>query len=57
MMSDPRYRASNKWKLDQYEKIGIVPWKNLIITYDTEDGGINTGIIESEIINKILIDM
>ena len=35
-----------------YESVGVVPWKNLIVTYDDEDGNINVGIIESEIKNK-----
>lgn len=54
MMSDSRYRSSSQWKLKQYEKMGIVPWKNLIVTYDMEDGGLNIRIIESEIVNKLL---
>ncbi|MDO4545975.1 MAG: hypothetical protein Q4C25_07440, partial [Bacillota bacterium] len=54
MMADPRYRKRNKWKLTMYEKMGIVPWKNLIVTYDTEDGGIHSAIIEAEIRNKLL---
>lgn len=54
LMSDPRYRRRNEWKLQIYNKMGIVPWKNLIITYDTEDGGLDLRIIESEIVNKLL---
>ena len=53
MMNDRRYRSSNKWKLSMYEKANIVPWKNLIITYDMADGGVNTAVIESEIVNKL----
>lgn len=55
MMNIARYRSNNKWKLSMYEKAGIVPWKNLIITYDMEDGGLNMAAIEGEIRNKILI--
>lgn len=54
MMGFPQYRKRNQWKLAMYDKMGIVPWKNLIITYDSEDGGVNLGIIESEIRNKLL---
>jgi len=53
-MADPKYRKRNQWKLTMYDKMGIVPWKNLIITYDSEDGGLNLGIIEAEIRNKLL---
>lgn len=53
-MSEPGYRSSNEWRLSNYKRMGIVPWKNLIITYDMEDGGLNLGIIESEIRNKLL---
>lgn len=53
-MDEPHYRSRNKWKLTMYEKMGIVPWKNLIITYDSEDGGLNVGIIDAEIKNKLL---
>lgn len=54
MMTNPHYKRNNEWKLRMYEKMGIVPWKNLIITYDTEDGGLDLRIIESEIVNKLI---
>jgi hypothetical protein len=44
----------NKWKRSVYEQMGIVPWNNLIITYDTEDGGLSSGIIDAEIHNKLM---
>ncbi len=53
-MAELKYRKRNQWKLTMYDKMGIVPWKNLIITYDSEDGGLNLGIIEAEIRNKLL---
>lgn len=53
-MADPGYRSSNEWRLGNYKRMGIVPWKNLIITYDMEDGGLNLGVIEAEIRNKLL---
>lgn len=55
LMSLKEYREHQKWKMEVYEKAGIVPWKNLIVTYDDEDGNINVGIIESEIQNKLII--
>ena len=54
MTADEGYVSYNRWKLSQYEKIGIVPWDNLIVTYDTEDGILNMPHIESEIVNKLL---
>lgn len=48
------YMQHHKWKLEVYESVGIVPWKNLIVTYDDPDGYINLAIIESEIRNKLL---
>lgn len=54
LMSSKEYREHHKWKMEVYEKAGIVPWKNLIVTYDDEDGNINVGIIESEIKNKLI---
>ncbi|MDO4745999.1 MAG: hypothetical protein Q4B18_05565 [Bacillota bacterium] len=53
-MAESKYRKRNQWKLTMYDKMGIVPWKNLIITYDSEDGGLNLGIIEAEIRNKLI---
>jgi len=54
LMNKPSYRSYNKWKLSMYERMGIVPWKNLIVTYDTEDGGLSSAVIEAEIRNKLL---
>lgn len=51
---DPGYLKRHKWKLSMYERAGIVPWKNLIVTYDDENGGIDTRVIEAEIRNKLL---
>ena len=48
------YWKRHKEKIDKYEKLGIVPWKNLIVTYDNEEGGIDLATIESEICNKLL---
>ena len=53
-MVDPDYRAYNKWKLSQYEGMKIVPWENLIITYDINDGEFDMRIIEAEIVKKLM---
>ena len=53
MTSDENYINYNRWKLSQYEKVGIVPWDNLIVTYDSEDGILNIPLIESEIIYRL----
>ena len=53
MMDDPVYRARHKRKMVQLEQAGIVPWRNLIITYDN-DGVINVPLIKS-IIEKDVI--
>ena len=37
-----------------YERNGIVPWRNLILTYDMEDGAINTGLIDSIVRFQVL---
>lgn len=53
MTHNQQYMNHHKWKLEQYEKVGIVPWRNLIVTYDGEEGIIDTNIIRSEILNKL----
>ena len=42
-------------KAEIYAEGGFVPWENLIITYDNTDGIIDLRIVESEIINKLII--
>jgi hypothetical protein len=54
LTNDSKYLNYHKWKLSIYEDCGIVPWKNLIVTYDDEFGNINMSIVESEIKNRIL---
>lgn len=48
-VNDEDYMKRNEIKLEVYERYGIVPWDNLIITYDTIDGGVNTPLIEAMI--------
>lgn len=49
MMYDLESRIDNKRKLEEYEEAGIVPWENLILTYDTKDGGLRGELIEAMI--------
>ena len=51
---DSEYMEHHNWKLKMYEKAGIVPWDNLIVTYSDENNNSDVKIIESEIINKLL---
>ncbi len=53
LTGNKKYMEKHKWKLSVYEEAGIVPWDNLIITYDDKYGILNLSIIESEISNKI----
>ena len=50
MMDIPSYREEYKEKLREYEEAGIVPWDNLIMTFDTVKGGMRADIIEAMII-------
>lgn len=42
-------------KAELYASIGFYPWDNMIVTYDTEDGNIDLRIVESQILNKLII--
>lgn len=44
-------------KSQVYASNGIVPWDNLIITYDNTEGVIDLRIVESEIKNKLLVSV
>lgn len=54
LVNNPSYMEHHRWKLGVYEKAGIAPWDNLIVTYDGADGNLNLAIVESEIKNKLL---
>ena len=54
LVNDPDYMAYNQKKFAAYESVGIVPWDNLIITYDQADGGINERLIDAMIHGWIL---
>ena len=55
LTNDKSYMYDHYDKLRYYQYKDIVPWKNLILTYDNELGDLNTQIIHSEIKNKLLI--
>ena len=45
MMTDPQYKK--RWEDKKfYEKNGIVEGKNLIVTYDDENGGLDSSAID-----------
>lgn len=46
MMTDPQYRKRWEDKKKFYEKNGIVEGKNLIVTYDDENGGLDSDLIQ-----------
>ncbi len=54
LTTDGGYMEGNELKFVEYENCGIVPWDNLIVTYDTADGGIDARIIEAMIIGWLL---
>lgn len=49
LVSDEDYMRNNSRKFEIYREYGIVPWKNLIVTYGNEKGGINMKIIDAMI--------
>ena len=55
LMSDPAYAERQYKKNKLYASVGIVPWDNLIITFDDAFGNIDMRIIGSEIANKLLV--
>ena len=46
---DESYMQRNDLKFVEYENAGIVPWDNLIVTYNMESGGYDAKIIEAMI--------
>ncbi len=49
LTGDMGYMKGNELKFVEYEEAGITPWDNLIVTYDTPDGGLDAKIIEAMI--------
>ena len=54
LTSDKGYMSGNELKFVEYQDADIVPWDNLIVTYDTPDGGIDAKIIEGMIYGWLL---
>ncbi len=48
-VQDADYRRKREWKMNLYDSVGIRPGKNLICTYDHEDGSINMELIDAQI--------
>ena len=55
VMTDPHYKKRWEDKKAFYAKNGIVEGKNLIVTYDNDDGGIDTELID-KIIKETFLD-
>lgn len=53
LVNDPNYIKAHNEKMRLYESFGITPWDNLIITYDSPDGGIDLRLAEAEICSKL----
>ncbi len=51
-LQDKRYMEHHFWKLRQYRQAGITEWDNLIVTYDSPDGGIDMKLIRAQIESK-----
>lgn len=49
LTGNPEYMKHHKWKMDLYESVGIVPWKNLIVTYEDENGFVNLAVMEAQL--------
>ena len=41
MMDDQNYVSRHLSKISYYQRAGIVPWKNLIVTYGTSENGLD----------------
>lgn len=54
MMGDPNYRRNHRWKVDQYEKVGIYPGKNLILTYEGDGHFLSPAEIREIIKSKLM---
>lgn len=54
LTSNTRYMSHHWQKMQAYSEAGILPWKNLIVTYDDEDGILDMAAVESEIKNKVM---
>lgn len=55
MTNVKKYLDWQQHKGQIYASVNIVPWDNLIITYDDESGNMDLRVVESEIKNKLMI--
>lgn len=46
LMDDPVYRRKADEKLEFLKSLGIVPWDNMIVTYERPEGGINIRLVD-----------
>ena len=54
LTGDEDYLNDNARKQIEFQHAGIVPWDNLILTYDSPDGSIDAKIIEAMILGWLL---
>jgi len=55
MMSVKDYADKQRRKMLAYGQMNIVPWDNLIVTYENANGSVDQKIVESEILNKLIL--
>ena len=53
-MGDPKYAASNQIKMEQFARQGIIPGKNLIVSFECGERPLSTEYVDS-IIKEILL--
>lgn len=53
MMDDPEYAEKHLRKLITYQKVGVLPGSNLLISYDRK-GDLNMATVESMIRNEVI---
>ena len=56
MMTDPQYKKRWEEKKKFYEKNGIIEGKNLIVTYDDDNGGLDAARIQKIIEDTFDLD-
>ena len=54
-LDTPEYKESNKFRESLYEDAGIVQGRNLIFTYDSENGSLNTKLLREILIDAYLV--
>lgn len=53
MMDQPNYEQRHQSRMMDYRSIGIVPWKNLIVTYE-HNNVLNMGMVDAIIRNEVI---